>query len=36
MIEGISLMIKGMCGIFVVVGAIYGAMKILGAMDKKK
>lgn len=36
MIEGISLMIKGMCGIFIVVGALYVAMKILGTIDKKK
>lgn len=35
MYAGLSLMIKGMAGIFVVVGAIYVSIKILGYFDKK-
>ena len=36
MITGLDLMVKGMIGVFVVVGVIYLSMKVLGYSDKKK
>lgn len=32
---GLSLMVKGMAGVFLVVGAIYLSMKVLGYLDKR-
>lgn len=34
MIDGLKLMVTGMCGVFLVTGIIYFAIKILNNFDK--